>query len=278
MAFPNRAWSPWAATKYVIVAVLMVGVGENAGATTFSYPDFSNTSELVINGDAASLSTADGNVIRLSPALAEQSGSFFTQNAVNVTTFSTSFTFRITNPGGIGDSTGEVGADGLVFVVQPIGNTALGLNGLGMGYGNLSPSLAVEFDTFKNSFDPDSNHVGIDYDGNATYGTIGVATRFDDGNKWFAWIDYDGATLEVRANQTGVRPALPLLSAATDLTTLIGGNSAFVGFTAATFSAWGDHDILSWDFVAVPEPSSQILAAFGLIGLVALGWRRRRRS
>ncbi len=66
---------------------------------------------------------------------------------------------------------------------------------------------------------------------------VDVADRFDNGKNWFAWIDYDGATLEVRANQTGRRPDAPLLKYPIDIAQVIGSDTAFVGFTAATGGA-----------------------------------------
>jgi hypothetical protein len=42
------------------------------------------------------------------------------------------------------------GADGIVFVLQNVGVSALGLNGGGMGFEGISPSLGVEIDTYDN--------------------------------------------------------------------------------------------------------------------------------
>ncbi|MCB0854445.1 MAG: T9SS type A sorting domain-containing protein [Bacteroidetes bacterium] len=63
----------------------------------------------------------------------------------------------------------DYGADGIVFVLQGAGNTALGGYGEGLGYGayfgnpGINPSLAVEFDTWYNSnhSDPTYDHIAV---------------------------------------------------------------------------------------------------------------------
>lgn len=63
------------------------------------------------------------------------------------------------------------GADGLVFVMQQVGNTALGTDGEGMGYSGFSPSLGVEFDTFQNFNLADivSDHMAVLRQGNVNH-------------------------------------------------------------------------------------------------------------
>jgi hypothetical protein len=114
----------------------------------------------------------------------------------------------------------------------------------------------------------------------------------NDGSTFYAWVDYNGAVVEVRLSQTAVRPAAPTLSHAVNLATVIGQNQAFVGFTSGTGSAFGNHDIQSWVFdntfnpiggipaAATDIPTLSDLALFlsalmlGALGLRAL--RRRR--
>lgn len=55
------------------------------------------------------------------------------------------------------------GADGIVFVMQTVGTSALGNNGGGIGFEGFSPSLGVEFDTYQNTEmgDLSADHIGI---------------------------------------------------------------------------------------------------------------------
>ncbi|WP_310395486.1 L-type lectin-domain containing protein [Hymenobacter sp.] len=59
----------------------------------------------------------------------------------------------------------DLGADGITFVLHndPRGFAAAGFFGEGMGYGNIAPSVAVEFDTYQNYTrnDPAHDHVAL---------------------------------------------------------------------------------------------------------------------
>jgi len=139
------------------------------------YTDFSSSTNLAPNGNAA-VPFHDGSVslLRLNPAAASQKGSaWFNVLQPVAGGFTTTFTFRISagNPGP---------ADGLAFVIQnsAAGTAALGQDGGAIGYGGAVPvnaqapgienSLAIEFDTFANGWDPEAvsqtlraNHVAV---------------------------------------------------------------------------------------------------------------------
>jgi hypothetical protein len=267
-----------------VLALAVCGVAGVGEATVVTFPDFSSTAGLTLNGSTAATNTSDGAVLRLTSAGPSQSGSAFSSATINAASFSTAFSFRITDAGGsCCDLSGETGADGITFVVQSVASNIGGAGG-GIGYQGIANSAAVEFDTWHNGFDPDSNHLGVDTNGNITsLVTQHVTPNFDDGKLWFAWIDYDGGGLSIRANQTGVRPASALLSTPLDIPALLGGNTAYVGFTSGTGADWGNHDILSWEYRDSFEPIGGGVPEPGTLGLVGLGIstlaaRRRRRA
>lgn len=220
-------------------------------AQPINYPDFSSTAGLTLNGSAAQA----GSALRLTPALVDQAGSAFTTNPITLGTggsFSTHFSFQITNSCGRG-------ADGLAFLVQNdgAGDGALGGAGGDIGYSGISPSLAVEYDSFFNRAlgdpegDASANHVGTGINGVVGSGiAVGLgAPQLDGGTVFYSWIDYNGFSdvLEVRLATVNVRPAAPTLSqAALGLVGILGGTSAHVGFTSGTGTSCGDHDVLSW--------------------------------
>jgi len=98
-------------------------------------------------------------------------------------------------------------------------------------------SVAIEFDTFRNSgydvengvsipvFDPNGNHVGIDLNGAAQ--SVATATTPGyvalNGNPWNVWVDYNGSAklLEVRMSQGTTRPATTALFYTVDLSQIL---------------------------------------------------------
>lgn len=268
--------------RLLAVVAALACAASTAGANPFTYTDFSSTAGLQLNKDAHVVS----NALRLSNAVGSSSGSAFTTSTTTLgplNSFSTYFQFRILNSGGtVSDPSGDgAGADGLVFVIQPVNNNVGGAGG-GIGYQGIPNSLGIEFDTWQNGEygDPNGNHVGVDLNGGLTsLATANEAVRFNDGQTWNVWIDYNGATngLELRYSLLATRPATPQLAYSVNLQTVLGTNSAYIGFTSAGAAAWGDHDILTWQFRdqfapiggdPVPEPASAfvLVAALGAFG------------
>lgn len=264
--------------------ILLSACANAASALTIDYPDFSPAPGLTLNGNAAVV----GDILRVTPATFSQAGSAFSTNLISLASnasFSTTFKFRFSDPGGSFDGQG-VGADGLVFVLQTNANNVGGIGG-GIGYDGIPNSVGIEFDTWNNGAidDNSSNHVGFDFGGSVDSDVLAEVTEADmnNGDIWTAWIDYNGTTelLEARLNRSGVRPLSPILSLTRNLALDLGTTDAFVGFTSGTGAAFANHDVLSWTFINefapidnVPEPAEWSLLALGLAGLSAM--RRRK--
>jgi hypothetical protein len=264
-------------------------------ATSFTFANFSSGANLNLLGDA----TLTANLLRLTPALENQNGAAWYTPSVGVQNgFTTDFSFRISERGGYKPDwePGVVndGADGFAFVVQAQGINELGLFASGVGYYNIRNSLAVEFDTWANKpsyCEPNGNHVaiqslgtlmnrpehcaGTEFDGTFTNPNLGITTVADDlsnGNVYNARISYTPGLLQVFLTDMNT----PILAAninLADLLNLQDGRNAFIGFTSSTGGAWENHDIVSWSYSEIPEPST--LALIG-IGLIAGGVIRRR--
>jgi hypothetical protein len=272
--------------RKILPAALLLATTAPAHALTFVYNDFSNTSGLSINGDAAVAAVAGRAVLRVTPSQYNKAGSVFGTDAITFGStygFSTRFTFNFNQQlGG--------GADGLVFVIQPLSNSAGGSGG-GIGYKGIGNSLGVEYDTYNNgAVDAGShNHIGVDLNGSIDSVARNTNLPFimDSSRDLTSWIDYNDATntLEVRLNDSNVRPLSAILSYQFDLATTVGGPSAFVGFTSGTGGGAANHDLVNWEFrnsftpigqSAVPEPAAwmMMIIGFGLMG-ASLRYRRR---
>ncbi|NNJ56294.1 MAG: hypothetical protein HKP14_09185, partial [Bacteroidia bacterium] len=83
----------------------------------------------------------------------------------------------------------DYGADGIVFVMQTVGNRALGQSGGGLGFEGFSPSLGVEFDDYYNANigDPTYDHIAILKNGSVNHNSTNsiaspVPALFSSGN------------------------------------------------------------------------------------------------
>ncbi len=245
----------------------LIGRTELEAATTTrnrQFDNFADLSGLTLNGAATAINatpvTVDGQVVlRMTTNRSQAATVFLTEPVVpsiaDLTSFSTSFQFQITGAEGIISDEDGRGADGITFLLAT-SPSLLGRNGGDLGIGGVGPSVAVEFDTNNNGLPSDhsGNHVGIDLNGNLTsIVQANVTPRFNDGNVWFAWIDYNAASqqLEVRVAQTSQRPAEPLVASTVDLVAVLGQSTAFVGFSAGTGGGGSQRqDIRSWQFTA----------------------------
>jgi hypothetical protein len=240
--------------------VCLVIAASAGGQQTVNFPNFCTTSAFTLNGTTASLNPNAQCVLRLTNNIG-QSGSAFLTNTFSLASdasFSTFFSFQIPNPVGIGDSDGA-GADGIVFTVQTVSNTAGGGGG-GIGYSGINPSVGVELDTFNNGEPGGGNHIGIDLNGNVTsVVSLAIPGRFNDGAVWFVWGDYNGVTdlLEARVSNTSTRPATAAVSTTVNLPVVLGTTNAFVGFTSGTGAGGGTHEIISWNLVGSFAPIGQ---------------------
>ena len=152
--------------KRVIGAVSLLAAAAfwqttGASAESIAFSDFSSTNGLELNGAAIKAEDA----LRLVPNAGGEIGSAFTSRKFVRTNQSFKSRFRFS----IHDGT-TTPAEGMAFVLQPGPANALGGSDLtALGYADINPGFAVEFDLVENlgGGDPSGNHVAIVRDGSA---------------------------------------------------------------------------------------------------------------
>jgi endoglucanase len=218
-------------------------------------------STLQLNGRAAIANDA----LQLTPNSSNQVGSAFYRNSIAIeanTSFSSSFQFRI------GGGQGTRGADGFTFILQNTTAAERSIGGAGgsLGYGGMrGKSIAIEFDTYKGTSDPNNNHIAIQRNGSVTSAIASANPTFDlNSNQLInVWLDYNGNNdkLDIFLSQTTVKPTAVSLSATIDLFAAL-GSRAFVGFGAGTGGLWNTHTITSWQLSTGTTATSPPVAKF----------------
>ncbi|KAF2296547.1 hypothetical protein GH714_040586 [Hevea brasiliensis] len=102
----------------------------------------------------------------------------------------------------------KVFGDGLAFFLAPVQFPAAREAGGGLGLARENhtskwPFLAIEFDSFSNSWDPPSKHVGIDINSVISNATSAWLSSIEDGRKIYASIKYDSILKSLRVTFTG---------------------------------------------------------------------------
>ena len=204
-----------------------------------SYPSGGfQTSSFDLNGGAAITS---GGLLQLTDGGGSESRSAWFATQVQVQTFTTDFTFQLT----------DAQADGFAFVIQNAGPTALGAPGGGLGYLGIPQSLAIKFDLYNNAGEgPDST--GLYTDGAApmvpAFNLTGTPIKLHSGDPFAAHITYDGTDLTLTLTDSSTLGTWSY-SWPINIPATVGGTTAYVGFTGGTGGVAATQNITSWTYL-----------------------------
>ncbi|KAK4490452.1 hypothetical protein RD792_001129 [Penstemon davidsonii] len=192
-----------------------------------------------------------------------------------VASFNTSFLINIFRPRN--DTPGE----GLAFIIAPDLLLPINSSGQYLGLTNSSTDgstanklVAVELDTYKQDFDIDDNHIGINTNSirsikaeslsshNITLAPMGA--RF-----YNIWVDYDGVNMVLdvyiaeqreKTGPTPLKPTSPILSSDLNLRDHVNQYSYF-GFSASTGNTTQLNCVLRWDLTVqyFPKGNGKLL-------------------
>jgi len=165
-----------------------------------------------ISGD----NNADENSIVLTDDLFNQGGNFYFRQPFKLRScddklpapFKIYFQMRMTP----GQDVGIGRADGISLIIQSKSDTAGGIGG-GIGYFGIDKSIAVSFDTYKNDFDINNNHIELNLNGIVDNPRrVGIPSLdLADGQIKHVWVDYLEGYLKVYISNNNIKPSNPVL-------------------------------------------------------------------
>jgi hypothetical protein len=204
---------------------------------------FSSTTGLTLNG--STLATNDTR-LQLTNGQQAEAGSMFWSQPIGIQQFTADFEFQLSLAQG----------DGFTFAIQNVGPTALGGAYGGLAYAGIGKSVAIKFDFYNNAGE------GNDSTGVFTNGALPTVPAVDltpsgielnSGDSIQAHITYDGTTLTMNLLDL-VNNKTFTLTKVINIPQIVGGNTAYVGFTGSTGGLTSSQKILSWTFTSVAQP------------------------
>jgi Legume lectin domain/Chitobiase/beta-hexosaminidase C-terminal domain len=260
--------SPVTSGTYTITT----GSGGNP-TINFSNGFSTSASSMTFNGST----DLDDTRLQLSNGGTNEANSAWYNTPVNIQSFTTNFTMQISNAGG----------DGMTFTIQNAGLTAVGPYGGGLGYGPDTPggasnngntpignSVAIKFDLYNNAGE------GTDSTGLYTNGASPTVPAIDMTSSGVNLLSGDTMNVQLVYNGTTLTMTITDAVAGTSFTTnwtvnipsIVGGNTAYVGFTAGTGSATSSQKVETWTFTSGSSAApAAATPTFSLAGGTYLG-------
>jgi predicted alpha-1,2-mannosidase len=245
-------------------------------ASMFDYSNgFADPTSLTLNGSAS----ISGSRLRLTDTGTYEAGTAFFSTLVPVQAFTTSFVFQLHDGTPFGD---QVVGNGITFIIQSNGTTALGGTGGGLGYGpdpslggaGIPNSIAVKFDTTDNEGEG-PNSTGLYLDGVApTVPAVDLRVtpiNLHSGDPFEVDLSYDGSTLtETITDQ--VTMGTYTQSYTVNIPAVVGGDVAYVGFGGGTGLHTASQDILQWTFQASTGGTGTAASVSRSLVAAPVGW------
>ncbi len=211
---------------------------EAAPTIDFSKGFAAAADRLSINGTSGKI---DGAMLRLTDGNNSQKASVYYKQQVSVAAFSTQFELRLKN----------AVADGMTFVIQGIGPTAIGKMGGGLAYQEMEKSVAVKFDLHSNSGEG-TNSTGLYLNGavpevNNSVDLSGTPINLHSGHPIRVNMDYDGQVLQVTMTDTATQ-ASDMQSYPVNIPAAVGASTAYVGFTGSSGGLSAVQHVANWTY------------------------------
>jgi hypothetical protein len=212
----------YAAVGTLTVGLKGIGVAPSADTPFIAFGKGFNKEALTLNGPAE----VAGGSLELTSGPSTAASSAFYPTPVPTANFNTEFTFQLLDPT----------AEGITFTIQGEAPNAVGTGGGGLGYQGLQKSIAVKFD-LKDTAGEGIDSTGIYLHGAApTVPAVSLAISGIDlhsGHVFDLRLTYDGTTMTINLTDT-VTNAVWTTQVAEDIPAIVGGSTAYFGFTAGS--------------------------------------------
>jgi hypothetical protein len=219
------------------------------GVTSINFGSGFSAGGIVMNGSAK----LNGTRLRLTDGGGTEAATGWFNVQANIQTFTTDFSLQIT-PGS------SPTADGMTFAIEANSTSVLGPSGGGLGYGpdtaagtgGIANSVAVKFDLYSNAGEG-INSTGI-YTNGASPTTpfvdlTGSGIDLHSGHVFNVHMVYDGTNLTMTITDATTNAAFthafPI-----NIPAIVGGNSAYVGFTGGTGGLTAIQEVITWTYVS----------------------------
>ncbi|HEX4032123.1 MAG TPA: chitobiase/beta-hexosaminidase C-terminal domain-containing protein [Terracidiphilus sp.] len=220
----------------VVKAIYVIQEG---GSTIDFGAGFSDPQGLTLNGSAVA---QDDTRLQLTNGGLSQAGSAFWTAPIGIQAFTTNFEFQLSDAQG----------NGFTFTIQNMGPRALGGDSAGLGYQDIQKSVAIKFNFYNYESEGDDS-TGIYTDGEPpitpTTDISSSGIELGSGDSIQAQVLYDGTTLTLNLHDLVTNDTFTM-SKQVDIPQIVGGNTAYVGFTGGTGGLSSSQKILTWTYTA----------------------------
>ena len=207
-----------------------------------------------VGGNATTIAN---NVLTLTESTGSSAHSAFFNAPLYIGNFLATFVYQDLTIGG---------ADGAAFVLQndPRGPTAIGGGGGSLGVSGITPSAELEFNIYAGG----GENVGMAFNTNGVTGAGGANGNYTpttpvnvaSGDPIMVSVRYAYGTVSITLTDTNTSPASVFTTniVTGDLTALLGGDTALVGFTGADGGTVSSQTITGFNYFTYPELYSQV--------------------
>ncbi|WOL04959.1 hypothetical protein Cni_G13682 [Canna indica] len=271
---------------YVIFFFLSTVIS-SGNALSFDFPSFDHgaASNIIFQGDASVQMkeinlTSYPMLYSVGRAVYGQPLRLWDAQTRELADFVTHFSFVIDSF----DRSSSDHGDGLAFFLSMYPSTIpaysrgafLGLFGNSSLDNSTVRTVAVEFDTFRNAWDPSANHVGIDVNSIDSKALVELNSSLKDGREANVWVSYNSMTHNLSVFLTYERN--PVFNGQSSLHYIVDlrdvlPETVAIGFSASTGNLTEAHSLVSWSFNSTLQPKkkrSKTALAIGLAVGVAI--------